>query len=685
MIEVSKAFKKAVYAPTRACKARVRLEILDTDAYKDSNVNISNEEEIFSKSKQLTNKVRVPSCKVATFEKDYFKLDGTFYLMPQVNNDLELGFWSKGLCGNDRVFNPAETLTFTFTKEHSSMGLTIVFDVLNNEYAEQFNIYFYNNKEVFKTLNVVDNKQSIYEYTGQLDNYKKIVIEVVKWCKPCRRCKVVEVDFGVIKMYEDNSLIRLNIVQEVDPISSKLPSDEVKFTVDNSNRQFNMLNPEGYYKYIQQGQEAFVDLGVEVDNNKYEYVQVGKFYLKSTQSDEGTLTTTFTTRDIFELLSNDEIENLKPIDVTLYDFTKLVLDKYGIVNYKLSNNLKLIKTKGLHKKMSYRNLIQLIAIAGMCVIYSNNKGEVEIKQLIDAKTVISTVETTSNESIGNKNDIMNNILQPDNKCLTLEKDFLKLDGTFNLPDKNSKKEKGWISSILSNEECYFKEPIIITINLLKEQTGNNLEITFDTLNNEYATEFIIKAYNASNTLLLNETIKDSIVPVYHYENNALIGAKKIEVTINKWCKSYRRAKVFEIGFNFPVDHISFDNMYKEPQINVSQTVKTVEIKYYPNTLENPVIYTYTDDNIKSGVIMKLDNSLINSESDAMNVAKWIMKENNIGVNTFKVDWRGNPALALTDKITVQNGYGLNNIINIIKQEFQYEGYLSGKFEGKGMV
>jgi hypothetical protein len=686
MIEVSNDFKKAVYAPSRATHAQVRFEILDTTAFKDNTITI-NDEEVFSKYTQLTNKIRVPSLKIGTFEKDYFKLDGTFCLPPVSTNNLELGYWSENLCDENRVFNNPEQIIFTFSKEHSSIGLTIYFDVLNNECAEQFNIYFYDiNNQLFKTINVVDNNNSIYECIEQLDNYGKIMIDIVKWCKPYRRVKIVEVDFGIIRTYTDKNLIRMSLVQQLDIISGTLPSDEMKFTVDNSSSLFNILNPQGYTKYIQKGQEAFLLLGVELDEDTeiYEDVNVGKYFITTQQSDEGTLTTTFTARDIFELLSNDEIENSTVNEMTLYDFAVQIFNSCGIESYTISDSLKLINTKCLYQKMTYRSLIQLIAIAGMCVIFSNNNGGIVLEQLTDAINVLSGIDVPNTEIIGSKDDIMDNIMTPDYKYATFEKDFFKLDGSFYLPTKNSSIEKGWLSTSLSSEDGTFSEPLVITINLSKEQTGNNLEIAFDTLNNEYATDFTINAYDANNQSLLSEIISNNSNSLFHYVNNSLVGAIKIVVTLNKWCIGYRRARIFEIGFNLPVDYISFANMYAEPQITTNDIIKTVKVKYYPTDLNNPIEYIYTDDTIKSGSIMELDNSLVNTEVDAINIAKWIIRENNNGANTFKLNWRGNPALELADKVTVQNGYNSKNVINITKNELDYEGYLSGKLEGRGM-
>ena len=81
MIKVSKQFKEAIYAPTRRTTAKVSFEILDVEAYDDHTVTVISEAPI-SRKEQLTNRERSMSHKYATFEKDYFKLDGSFYIPP---------------------------------------------------------------------------------------------------------------------------------------------------------------------------------------------------------------------------------------------------------------------------------------------------------------------------------------------------------------------------------------------------------------------------------------------------------------------------------------------------------------------------------------------------------------------------------------------------------------------------
>lgn len=686
MIQVSNKYKKSVYALSRTTKAKVRFEILDTEAFKDNLKTVSSEA-IISRKGQLTNKIRTMTGKYATFEKDYLKLDGSFVLSPKTNEveQAELGWWSGDLCDGNGVFNPYQTIEFNFNEEHSSMGLTLYFDTHNKEYATEFDIDVYGaTEEVIKQESIVNNSDSRYIYVSQLENYKRIVITIKKWSKGHRRAKVVEVDFGVIKEYEDNSLIRLNILQELKNTSETLPSDELRFTVDNSSKEFNVLNPNGFYEFLQQGQECFAEIGVELDNGEVEYVQVGKYYLKQWQSDEGTLTTTFTARNILDSLSNTEIENSMVRAVTLYDLAEEVLIASGIENYILSNNLKLISTKALHRKMTYRNLLQHIAIAGMCVVYSDNVGIFYMKQLISAEAVINSITATNEANISSKDQVINNITEPSLNIGSFERNRFKLDGSFNIPEENmSSYEVGWWSSDICNENGAFTIPLILEINLSKDHASKNFEVLFDTLNNEYASEFELKVYDSLGNIKINESIVNN-KSRFFYENNLLENSRRIEIVINKWSNGYRRARVIEVGFDIPVDNITFDNIYKEPQIELNQAVKSIEVTYYPTDLNTKAIYIAINNDIKEGSTLKLENSLINTEIDAKNVAEWLLEEYNNRA-TFKVEWRQNPALSLADKVSIENGYGSNNITNITKQEYSYEGYLSGRTEAKGVI
>ncbi len=384
--EVSRDFKQAVYAQIRKSAAKVVFEILDNAAYEDATVTASTEA-IISKKEQITNKQRGMTDKYGTFERDYFKLDGSFKIPPRPNeDDSELGWWSGDLCGMDGVFTIPQTVTLTFTEEHHSMGLTIIFDVATNEYATDFNIDVYQDNDVLiASENVVGNMESAYLWVKGLDAYKKIVITIRKWCRSYRRARIVEMDFGVFQEYEGDKLIKVNLIEQMNVVGDTLPANEIKFTIDNSSREFNILNPQGFYRFLKERQEVSLGIGVEVEEDVFEYITTKGYYLTDWQSDEGALTTTFTARNIFELLDKEYIQ----IPVSdLYGLAEDILKKAGIMIYFIDPSLRDILTTGFDDKVTYRRALQCIGIASKSAVYQDRNGVVIIKpfEILDEST-----------------------------------------------------------------------------------------------------------------------------------------------------------------------------------------------------------------------------------------------------------------------------------------------------------
>ncbi|MBC8588101.1 hypothetical protein [Paratissierella segnis] len=383
MREVSNEYKQAIYAPIRTTKGRVTFDISDVTARGDVNDISTTTESIISNKQQLINKKREQSLNLATWEPNRFKLDGSFVFPDDaIGNNGELGFVSDNLCNENGIFELEPTLIFTFGGPHSSMGITLTFDVLNDEYATEFIINAYDSSNnLVLSEHVVDNDLVQVATIGQFYQYKKIEVIIKKWSKPYRRARVVEVDFGIVKIYTDNNLIKMDLVDEMDIITKTLPSAEFKFTADNANKDFNILNPDGFHKFLQQRQNVVPEIGVLVGTTT-EYIQLGNFYLMEWTSDEGSLTATFTARNIIDLMSSFDYENLvAKSNYTLYQMAADIFNICGITNYEIDLSLQNIQTKGLVKKTNCRNVLQMIAVAGMCNVYVTRDDNLILKQL----------------------------------------------------------------------------------------------------------------------------------------------------------------------------------------------------------------------------------------------------------------------------------------------------------------
>ena len=371
------------HAPIRTTKGRVTFDISDVTARGDVNDISTTIESIISDKQQLINKKREQSVNIATWEPNRFKLDGSFsFADDNMANNGELGFVSDNLCSENGIFELEPTLIFTFGGPHSSMGITLTFDVLNEEYATEFIINAYDGaNNLIISKHVVDNDLVQVAAIGQFYLYKKIEVIIKKWSKPYRRSRVVEMDFGIVKVYTDNNLIKMDLVDEMDIITKILPSSEFKFTVDNANRDFNILNPDGFHKFLQQRQNVVPEIGVLVGTTT-EYIQLGNFYLMEWSSDEGSLTATFTARNIIDLMSSYDYENLvAKTSYTLYQMAVDIFSICGITNYEIDIALQGIQTKALVKKNNCRNVLQFIAVAGMCNVFVTRDDKLILKQL----------------------------------------------------------------------------------------------------------------------------------------------------------------------------------------------------------------------------------------------------------------------------------------------------------------
>lgn len=520
MQPVSESYKQAVYAPERRTTARVTFEILDIDAFED-NIKTATSEAVISRLEQVTNKKRNMTAKYATFEPNYWRLDGSFVLppMPDEEPDAELGWWSGDLCDAAGVFDPHQVIEFVFGKEHSSAGLSISFDPNTNEYAADFEIHIYAADDtLMHTENVTDNMEAKYILVKPLDNYKKVTITIKKWAKGYRRARITEVDFGVVKEYAGDNLIRLNLLEEMNTTSEALPAGELQFTVDNSNREFNILNPEGFYRFLQERQEVTAEIGVEVSPNIFECVKMGQHYLSEWKSDEGSLTTTFTALNAISLLDNYEMEKSTATDTNLYDYAIEVLTTAKIPGYEIDAALKDVGTQAVHKKMDCRQILRHILIAGQAAAYADRDGKLIIKRLPNAQ---------------------------------------------------------------------------------------------------------------------------------------------------------------------PVDSITLDNVYNEPQIKLDKLVSAVEVAIFDNG-EKIDTYRLQNGDVEKGAIIQVESVFINDIATAQDVAQWVLNEANKR-EIYKVSWRQNPALELADVVTLENAYGVNKPSRIIRQEYEYQGALSGTTGLKGDV
>lgn len=381
------------YPSTRWSNIRVKFEIADTDAAEDATPTATSEAAI-SNLAQTHNRKDEASKKIAALEKDYFLLDGSFELPDETDNG-EIGWWSGEISDENGELAVPQVLEFNFTKNHSSIGFTIVFDNKANEYATDFTIQIYDS--IGNLLNedvVIGNTSSVYISEMPVENYRKAKIIFTKTSKPFRRVRVCEVVFGIVEYFDKDNTTNMNLLYEVSLNAETFSAHELDITIDNIDKKYNMINPKGVYKFLQQGQKLDVEMGVGPEEHSVEKVNMGKFYYSYSQAEDDSITARITGHDLSYTLVRTRCRIGETGTWTVNDAVAAVIADSGlnittIIPGSIGNR---IVNKCIPYNLSHREAIRMIAQAAMCTCYFNRDDELVFEELDVAETAVDILD-----------------------------------------------------------------------------------------------------------------------------------------------------------------------------------------------------------------------------------------------------------------------------------------------------
>lgn len=322
-----------------------------------------------------------------TLEDDRYKLDGSFALVPDDTILTDIQTINDNLSDIiTKEFASIWDLTLTFSSAFSSSGITITFDVLNNEYAEDFIVTYYDVSDtLIDTITVTGNTTTIYSGVEFVDNFTKIVISISKWSKGERLARIMEVDFGVYYEYSTSNslLIDANTQETLDPLNLEVRGNDCNFTIDNRNNLFNPLITGTGLDYALTGQIINLSVGLYTDPTTIEYINLGKYYLRDIKADSEAKTAKFNCLSKLSLMNYSEYKKSVYGSQTLYDLAEDVLQDYGLVSseYVIDASLSSITVNSFLPIMSYKECLQAIALAANVVLYELRDGKIYLQPL----------------------------------------------------------------------------------------------------------------------------------------------------------------------------------------------------------------------------------------------------------------------------------------------------------------
>ena len=350
------------------------------------------EQLVFSNAENLTKEKDRPLVKYATGELNLHVLDGSFTLPPSSEPYKDGGFISYGIVSDGNY----PVISFEFPKNtHKAFqpGITIVWSNSLDEYATDFIVRAFGKDEEsddwggssYTVANVQGNKDVYCEipanFTLNPDELWRFDITVKKWSIPNRRARVEWIFFGFKKVYDKKDIVSYTHTSSRDPISGQLSKDSIEFSLDNSDKKWDAINPKGMYKYLYERQPVKVRYGMEVDG-EIQWINGGKYFLSEWNTPSNGLEASFVARDAFEFLMTSNYTGRKV--GTLYQMCYDALETTSsISNFYISEELKEYSTDISKESTSYKNsdILQLAANAAGMALYQTRDGQIRIERV----------------------------------------------------------------------------------------------------------------------------------------------------------------------------------------------------------------------------------------------------------------------------------------------------------------
>ena len=313
------------------------------------------------------------------------------------------------------------------------------------------------------------------------NKYDKLLISITKTKEPYRYVKLNEIDFGSFKMFTNDEIVDLDIIDELSIDSSELSANYLEITIDDTKKEYNILNPNNKLSYVQEKQEITVYHYLKVGES-YREIPLGTFLLKEFKSGKNTLKIeayddTYFMNKIY--YGSNYYDNV-PVTIIYQD----LFNYFNYTNYIIDDELKGITLTGYIPNVEFREALRIIAEASCSVINKTRYGKTYVFKTFDPS--IKTFSKRLQFKENNEKNLFNNVID------ITEYTYKSIE---NQEVYNANLEEGTHTLI-------FKNYPILENTLVKANQNNNYEII-----QSFATTCIVNVKSQTD-VILNATLME---------------------------------------------------------------------------------------------------------------------------------------------------------------------------------
>lgn len=524
----------------------------------------------------------------AALELNRWALDGKTLIVP-TGEDVQDGFISSLMSDAEGNFSTPPVITREFSLKHIFPGLTLTFDTRQQEWPLEVTADFYLNGEVVdtQTVSITSVQTTISTTATEVD---KVTITFDR-CLPYRRPRLENVLYGLNVQFVNKDIVSTQQKHDVDPLSRRLPTETMQFTILDYEHKYDPDNPAGIYAYVDKNSPIEIQFGYELPDGSVEWLKPDNYVLNAKPSAQnnqatfngtgliGSLTGTF----YKSKLGSKSLYNMA--EEVLLD-AGLTLTEQGTNPWEIDEALKDMFTTAALPIDTHMNCLQLIAHAACCRLYTDDDNIIHIRPFgVTVIGIYNGVWADNGHVWFSEWDTIDKGNTAENTYATFELNRWTLGGDSQiiLPDSNAG-QRGYISEAMTGADGSFTNPPVFTKTFDVPHDLPVLAIRFDTVLNEFPGAVQVKYYH-DDTLLDTQTAAIDSVEVY-VSSNLAIECTKIEVTMIGNLP-YRRGRVTKVYYretDFTLDFTSIgENSQKISKID---ELKSVSVARYSYTASN---------------------------------------------------------------------------------------------------
>lgn len=271
----------------------------------------------------LLNKIpSVDAEKYAMLDFNWWVLDGSAEIIDDIRT-YQADHYIK-----NNASTQGDTIILTFDRVISDVvpGFTITWDNVFGGYATEFRLLVYRDSTLVERKQVQN--QDYMTYVQMVSsNFNKVRIEVLSWSKPNQRVRISGFCLGVKLSFGKDQLISYTYEQTGDPICSEMTICTSRFTLDNSDGRWDLLNRTGLSQFLTEQQKIKIKYGVDI-NGTTEWVQAALLHLSEWSIPSNGIEASFVARDELAFSENHSwsrtmISGTIKSEVSIYDSVKL--------------------------------------------------------------------------------------------------------------------------------------------------------------------------------------------------------------------------------------------------------------------------------------------------------------------------------------------------------------------------